>query len=70
MQKSIHDIFQMVETPLLSFTVVVLSCLVFLLGLWAIMILVRFVMGLPCSHSTRAPSGGGRHRNVAALHVV
>ena len=45
MQKSIHDIFQMVETPLLSFTVVVLSCLVFLLGLWTIMILVRFVMG-------------------------
>lgn len=45
MQKSIHDIFQMVETPFLSFTVVVLSCLAFLLGLWAIMILVRFVMG-------------------------
>lgn len=45
MQKSIHDIFQMIETPLLSFTVVVLSCLVFLLGLWAIIILVRFVMG-------------------------
>ena len=45
MQKNVHEIFQMIETPLISFTVVVLSCLVFLLGLWAIMILVRFVMG-------------------------
>lgn len=45
MQKSLRDIFQMIETPLLSFTVVVLSCLCFLLALWAIMIVVRFVMG-------------------------
>ena len=45
MQKSIHDIFQMVETPLLSFTVVVLSCVCFLLSLWVIMILVRRVVG-------------------------
>lgn len=45
MQKSIRDIFQMVETPLLSFVVVVLSCLVFLLALWVIMTLVRLVMG-------------------------
>lgn len=45
MQKSIRDIFQMIETPLLSFFVVVLSCLVFLLALWAVMTLVRLVMG-------------------------
>lgn len=45
MQKSIRDIFQMIETPLISFTVVVLSCVCFLLGLWAIMIVVRLVMG-------------------------
>ena len=45
MQKNLRDIFQMVETPLISFTVVVLSCVCFLLGLWAIMIVVRFVMG-------------------------
>ena len=44
MQKSIHDILQMIETPLISFTVVVLSCVCFLLSLW-IMILVRFVVG-------------------------
>ncbi len=45
MQKNLRDIFQMIETPLISFTVVVLSCVCFLLGLWAIMIVVRFVMG-------------------------
>ena len=45
MRKSLRDIFQMVETPLISFTVVVLSCVCFLLALWTIMIVVRLVMG-------------------------
>lgn len=45
MQKSIHDILQMIETPLISFTVVVLSCVCFLLSLWIIMIMVRLVVG-------------------------
>ena len=45
MQKSIHDILQMIETPLISFTVVVLSCVCFLLSLWVIMIMVRLVVG-------------------------
>ena len=45
MQKSIHDILQMIETPLISFTVVVLSCVCILLSLWIIMILVRLVVG-------------------------
>lgn len=44
MQKSIHDILQMIETPLISFTVVVLSCVCFLLSLWD-MILVGLVVG-------------------------
>ncbi len=44
MQKNVHEIFQMIETPL-SFTVVVLSCVCFLLSLWIIMILVRLVVG-------------------------
>ena len=45
MQKSIHDILQMIETPFISFTVVVLSCVCFLLSLWIIMIMVRLVVG-------------------------
>ena len=45
MQKSIHDILQMIKTPLISFTVVVLSCVCFLLSLWIIMIVGRFVVG-------------------------
>ncbi len=45
MQKSVRDIYQAIETPLLSFFVVLLSCVVFLVALWAIVILVRFLMG-------------------------
>ena len=45
MQKNVHEIFQMIETPLISFTVMVLSCVCFLLSLWIIMILVRLVVG-------------------------
>ena len=45
MQKSVHDIYQAIETPLLSFFVVLLSCVVFLVALWAIVIVVRFAMG-------------------------
>ena len=70
MQKSIHDILQMIETPLISFTVVVLSCVCFLLSLWVIMILVRLVVGGARNGIFRAPGGGVRHRYVAALHMV
>lgn len=45
MQKSVRDIYQAIETPLLSFFVVLLSSMVFLIALWAIVIVVRFAMG-------------------------
>ncbi|WP_294161618.1 hypothetical protein [uncultured Senegalimassilia sp.] len=45
MQKTVPELFQMIVTPLISFTVVVLSCVCFLLSLWIIMILVRLVVG-------------------------
>ena len=45
MQKSIHDILQMIETPLISFTVVVMSCVCFLMSLWILKNLDRIVVG-------------------------
>ena len=43
MRKRNKDIRQAIETPLLGYSVVLLSC--FLLLLWALIILVRIVLG-------------------------
>ncbi len=46
MQKRARDIYQAIERPLISFTAVLLSCVVFLIALWTIVIAVRFIVGL------------------------
>ncbi len=46
MQKRARDIYHAIERPLISFTAVLLSCVVFLIVLWSITIGVRFIVGL------------------------
>lgn len=45
MRKRNKDIRQVIETPLLGYSVVLLSLSSFLLLLWALIILVRIVLG-------------------------
>lgn len=46
MRKRPSDIYQAIERPLISFTAVLLSCMVFLIVLWSIVIVVRVLVGL------------------------
>ena len=45
MRKRNNDIRQVIETPLLGYSVVLLSLSCFLLLLWSLIILVRIVLG-------------------------
>ena len=45
MRKKNQDIRQSIETPLLGFSVMLLALLCFLLMLWALIIVVRVVLG-------------------------
>jgi hypothetical protein len=42
----VRDIFQSIERPLLSFVAVLLGCIVFLIALYAIIVVVRLIAGL------------------------
>ena len=42
----VHDIYQAIERPLLSFAAVLLGCIVFLIALYAIIVVVRLIAGL------------------------
>ena len=61
MRKRNKDIRQAIETPLLGYSVVLLSLSCFLLLLWALIILVRIVLGL-IDIETLARLRGSRQR--------
>jgi hypothetical protein len=42
----VRDIYQAIERPLLSFAAVLFGCIVFLIALYAIIVVVRLIAGL------------------------